>query len=70
MPIRQQQTERKSVRIGNNVWIGANVTILAGVEIPDGCIIGAGAVVTMKLDNINGIYVGNPARYIKSRFKY
>ncbi|MDO8413132.1 MAG: acyltransferase [Gallionellaceae bacterium] len=67
-PIRRQQSDRKPVTIGNNVWIGANVTILAGVEIPDGCIIGAGAVVTKKLDNINGIYVGNPARFIKSRF--
>jgi acetyltransferase-like isoleucine patch superfamily enzyme len=67
IPIRRQKSYSKSVKIGNNVWIGANVTILAGSHIPDGCIIGAGAVVTKQLNKKNGIYVGNPARYLKSR---
>jgi NDP-sugar pyrophosphorylase family protein len=31
---------KKSVKIGNNVWIGANVVILPGVEIGDNTIIG------------------------------
>jgi acetyltransferase-like isoleucine patch superfamily enzyme len=68
IPIRRQKSDWKPVTIGNNVWIGANVTILAGVQIPDGCIIGAGAIVTKKLEKVNGIYVGNPARFIKLRF--
>jgi len=68
LPIKRQQSELKSVTIGNNVWIGANVTILAGTEIPDGCIIGAGAIVTKKLEIANGIYIGNPARFFKLRF--
>lgn len=69
IPIRKQRLNYESVEIGNNVWIGANVTILAGVSIPDGCIIGAGSVVTKKLDKKNAIYVGNPVRYLKSRFE-
>lgn len=39
-------TERKPIRIGNDVFIGANVTILDGVTIGNGAVIGAGAVVS------------------------
>ncbi|MBQ9265043.1 MAG: acetyltransferase [Clostridia bacterium] len=38
------------VRIGNNVWIGENVVILAGADIGDGCIIGANAIVSKKIE--------------------
>lgn len=68
IPIRRQKTDHHPVKIGNNVWIGANVMILAGASIPDGCIIGAGSVVTKPLIKQDGIYVGNPARFLKSRF--
>lgn len=37
------------VKIGNDVWIGAGAKILGGITIGDGCIIGAGAVVTKSL---------------------
>jgi acetyltransferase-like isoleucine patch superfamily enzyme len=69
IPIRRQGSDLLSVKIGNNVWIGANVTILAGASIPDGCIIGAGSVVKKQLAIQNGIYVGNPARFLKLRCK-
>ena len=36
------------IKIGNNCWIASNVTICAGAEIGDGCVIGAGSVVTGK----------------------
>ena len=36
----------KPITIGNGCWIGINSTILANVNISDGCIIGAGSVVT------------------------
>ena len=32
--------------IEDDVWIGANVTLLKGVTVSEGCIIGAGSVVT------------------------
>ncbi len=36
----------KPVRIGSNCWFGANVVVCPGVTIGDGCVIGAGSVVT------------------------
>ena len=54
----------KPIIIGNNVWIGESVIILPGIKVGDGCIIGAGAVVTKDLDR-QSIYAGNPARKIK-----
>lgn len=53
------------ITIGEGVWVGADATILPGVEIADGCVIGAGAVVTKSTSN-NGLYVGNPAKRIKN----
>ena len=49
--------------IGNNVLIGSNATILP-IKINDGCVVGAGSVVTKDL-LIKGIYAGNPAKLIR-----
>ena len=54
----------RSITIGKGVWIGADVTLLPGIHIADGCVIGAGAVIT-KSTQPNGLYGGNPARRIK-----
>jgi len=54
------------VKIGNDVWIGAGVKILGNVNIGDGCIIGAGAVVTKDLPPY-AIAVGVPAKIIDFR---
>ncbi len=35
-----------TTRIGDRVWIGENAVILAGADIGDGCIIGAGSIVS------------------------
>ena len=40
------------------MWIGENVVILAGAEIGDGCVIGAGSIITKKIPK-NTIVVGN-----------
>ena len=53
----------KSTNIGNKVLIGTNSTILP-VEIIEGCVIGAGSVVT-KDCKIKGVYAGNPAKLIR-----
>ena len=55
----------KRVVIGKDVWIGANAIILPGVTIGDGCVIGAGSVVTTDLPP-HCVVVGNPARVIKT----
>ncbi|MBU1011380.1 MAG: N-acetyltransferase [Bacteroidetes bacterium] len=57
-------TKWKSTKVGNNVSIGSNATILP-VSICDDVVIGAGAVVTKNI-NKPGIYVGNPARFLRS----
>lgn len=54
------------VYIGNNVWVGDDVIILPGVKIADGCIVGAGSVVT-KSTRPYSIVAGNPAREIRIR---
>jgi acetyltransferase-like isoleucine patch superfamily enzyme len=50
-------------KIGDNVLIGSNSTILP-VKICNGCVIGAGSVVTKDV-NIKGIYAGNPAKLLR-----
>ena len=54
------------VTIGRNVWIGMGALVLPGVSIGEGCVIGAGSVVTKDLEDF-AVAVGNPARPIKSR---
>lgn len=60
--------ERKSLVIGNDVWIGGNVVITSNCrEIGNGSVIGAGSIVTKNIPNY-AIAVGNPARVIGYRF--
>lgn len=56
------------ILIGNDVWFGARVIVLPGVHVADGCVVGAGSVVTRSLGEPYGIYAGNPARLIHRRF--
>ncbi len=62
----QGSTEEKPVVIGNDVWLGRRVMIMPGVHIGDGCVIGAGAVVTKDIPEYS-VAVGIPARVVKSR---
>ena len=62
----QGYTQDEPIIIGNDVWLGHRVTILPGVHIADGCVIGAGSVVT-KSTEAYGVYAGNPAKKIKER---
>ena len=52
------------VKIGDDVWIGGRVIILPGVTIGNGCIIGAGAVVTKDIPPYS-VAVGVPAKVVK-----
>jgi maltose O-acetyltransferase len=65
-------SERRAsgVRVGDIMikqgnWLGARVVVLAGVTIEQGCIIGAGAVVTHDTEP-DGVYVGVPARRLRT----
>lgn len=55
----------KPVRIGSNCWFGANVVVCPGVTIGDGCVIGAGSVVTRDIPP-HTFAAGNPCRVIRA----
>ena len=52
--------------IEDNVSIGANATILPGIRLGNGCVVGAGSVVTKDV-RPGATVCGNPAREIKNR---
>lgn len=52
------------VTIGNDVWVGGNTVICPGVHIGDGCVIGAGSVVTKDIPPYT-VAAGNPCRVIR-----
>lgn len=56
----------RPITIGPNVWIAADAFVGPGVTVPEGCVIGARAVVTGRLEPWT-VYAGNPARAIKPR---
>lgn len=66
VPIRSLPDILKPTRIGRDVWLGAGVTVLGGVSLGDGCVIGAGAVVTKDIPS-GAIAIGVPARVVGQR---
>jgi len=56
--------ESDRIEIGDDVFIGARSIILKGVKIGNGCVIGAGSVVTSSLPSMT-ISAGNPAKVLK-----
>ena len=51
-------------RIGANCFIGGRSLILPGIEIGDGCVVGAGSVVTRSVPP-RCLIAGNPARILR-----
>ena len=66
IPIRLQGVQKAKITIGKDVWLSANTTIVPGVTIGDGCVIGAGAVVTKDIPPYS-IAAGVPARVVNKR---
>ncbi len=52
------------IKIGDNCWFGGNVIVLPGVIIGNGCVIGAGSVVTHDIPD-NYLAYGNPCKAIR-----
>ncbi|MFY2791483.1 acyltransferase [Rhodococcus sp. MALMAid1271] len=53
------------VTIGAGTWVGSSAVIMPGIRIGAGCIIGAHSLVTKDCDP-DGVYVGSPARRVRS----
>jgi acetyltransferase-like isoleucine patch superfamily enzyme len=64
--IRHEPDIRLATKIGRDCWLGSGVKVLGGVNIGDGCIVGAGAVVSNDLLPYS-IAVGVPAKVIGQR---
>ncbi|NOZ13583.1 MAG: acyltransferase [Acidobacteria bacterium] len=67
--IRDQGVEKQKVIIGKDCWFGSHVTVLGGVTVGDGCVIGAGSVVTKDLPP-GAVAVGVPCRVLRIRGAY
>lgn len=67
-PIRKQNMEVGSVKIGSNVWLGRGVMILADSVVGNNSIVAAGSVVTKKFED-NKIVGGVPAKTIKETYE-
>ena len=66
--VETEQISRRSLEIGNDVWVGQNVIILPRVtKIGDGAVIGAGTIVTQDVPDY-AVVVGNPGKVVKYRF--
>ena len=59
-----KEGNRSAVEIGNDIFIGMHCLILKGTTIGDGCVVGAGSVVSGKFP-AGSIIGGNPARIIR-----
>jgi acetyltransferase-like isoleucine patch superfamily enzyme len=66
VPLQEQGTVSKSVRIGHRVWIGANSVVLGEADIGDDAIVSANSVVSGHVPP-NSIVMCNPAKVIFTR---
>jgi putative colanic acid biosynthesis acetyltransferase WcaF len=63
---RQFQLFAKPIVLEARVWVAADAFIGPGVHIGNDAVVGARAVVFKNLEPF-GVYVGNPAKFIRSR---
>lgn len=66
IPMSKQGIHSAPVIIEDDVWIGIGAVILQGIRLGQGCIVGAGAVVTRDVEP-GTVVAGIPARAIRQR---
>ena len=66
VPVEQQGSVSKGIRIGSNVWVGAGCTILDGAVIGDNTVVVANSLVNRRYPP-NSIVQGSPAKVIMRR---
>jgi putative colanic acid biosynthesis acetyltransferase WcaF len=54
----------KPITIGRHAWVAARAIVHSGVQVGEGCVIGAGSVVTKDMPAWS-VCAGNPCRFIK-----
>jgi putative colanic acid biosynthesis acetyltransferase WcaF len=54
------------ITIGRGAWVAARAIVLPGVTVGEGCVIGAGSVVTRDMPP-RTVCVGNPCRVIRNK---
>jgi acetyltransferase-like isoleucine patch superfamily enzyme len=62
----QASFSKGGIHIAEDVWLAAGVVILDGIELGQGCVIGAGSVVTQSFPEYT-VAVGVPAKKLKTR---
>lgn len=65
--VNDQGLDAGEINIGDDVFVGAGCIILPGVTLPEGVIVTAGSVVSVKAYKPYAIIGGNPARVIGHR---
>jgi acetyltransferase-like isoleucine patch superfamily enzyme len=65
-PIRDQGWQARPIEIGADCFIGMTTCIVPGVRIGEGCVIGAGSVVTKDIPPFS-VAAGSPARPLRQR---
>jgi len=68
VPDKYKLEKKESVFLGRHVIVGAGSIVFPGVNIAEGCSVGAMSLVNQSTEPW-GVYVGNPARWIKARKK-
>lgn len=66
VPIEHRTIINKPVTFKRYATLGVNCTVLPGITLGEGCIVGAGSVVTRDTEPWT-VYAGSPAKPIKSR---
>jgi len=56
----------KSIHIGNGVWVGARTTVCPGIHMGVNSVLTVGSILTSDAAE-NGIYTGNPAKWVRNR---
>lgn len=58
------------IYVGNHVWIGRSAVLLKGTRIPDGCVVGAGAILNRAYEKDHAILAGIPARIVRENIEW
>lgn len=66
-PIQEQGGRYEKVRIGGDCWLGNGAIVMA--DVADHCVLASGSVLVKYANENGGIFAGNPARRISSRYE-